>query len=164
MKHVCLALLLFLVVAPFATAKNGPEYAQFGRDIRIGPDQQAGDLTCIGCSIYISGQVSGDVAAIGGNVVMEGDGSVAGDVTTVLGNVRLNDTAKVGGDLAAVGGSLRRQPTVTIGGDVTALEGRAWFWLILGPPILMLVGIAWLIVWLLDRRRRPHPAPLARAA
>ena len=50
MKHVCLALLLLLVIAPFATAKNGPEYAQFGRDIRIGPDQQAGDLTCIGCA------------------------------------------------------------------------------------------------------------------
>jgi hypothetical protein len=164
MKPVCLALLLLLAIAPFATAKNDPEYAQFGRDIRIGPDQQAGDLTCIGCSIYILGQVSGDVTAVGGNIVMSGDGSVAGDLTTVLGDVRLSDTAKVGGDLAAVGGSLRRQPNVTIGGDVTALDGRAWIWLIVGPPILMLVGIVWLIVWLLDRGRRPQPAPLARAA
>lgn len=163
MKHACLALLLLLAVAPFATAKNDPEYAQFGHDIRIGPDQQAGDLTCIGCSIYILGQVSGDVTAVGGNIVMDGDGSVAGDLTTVLGDVRLNDTAKVAGDLAAVGGALRRQPGVSIGGDVTALEGRVWFWLIIGPPVLMLAGVIWLIVWLLERRR-PQPTPLARAA
>ena len=163
MKSACLAILLLLAIAPFATAKDNPEYAQFGHDIRINPDQQAGELTCIGCSIYISGQVSGDVTAIAGNVVMEGEGSVAGDLTTVLGDIRLNDAARVSGDLAAVGGSLRRQPGVTIGGDVTALEGRVWFWLILGPPILILVGIVWLIVWLLERRR-PQPARLARAA
>lgn len=164
MKHACFAFLLLLAIAPFATAKDNPEYAQFGHDIRIGPGQEAGDLTCIGCSIYILGQVSGDVTAVGGNVVLEGDGSVAGDLTTVLGDVRLNDSAKVAGDLAAVGGSLRRKPEATVGGDVTALEGRVWFWLIVGPPVLMLAGLIWLVVWLLERRRRPQPVPMVRAA
>lgn len=164
MKHACFAFLLLLAFAPFATAKDNPEYAQFGHDIRIGPNQEAGDLTCIGCSIYVLGQVSGDVTAVGGNVVLEGDGSVAGDLTTVLGDIRLNDSAKVAGDLAAVGGSLRRQPEATVGGDVTALEGRVWFWLIVGPPVLMLAGLIWLVVWLLERRRRPQPVPMVRAA
>ncbi len=164
MKHAYLALILLLATVPFAAAKNSPEYAQFGHDIRINPDQQAGDLTCIGCSIYIQGEVSGDVTAVGGNIVIDGEGSVAGDLTTVLGDVRLNDAAKVAGDLAAVGGSLRRQAGATVGGDVTALEGRVWFWLIVGPPILGLVGIVWLVVWLLERRRRPQPTQFARAA
>lgn len=164
MKYACFAFLLLLAFASFATAKDNPEYAQFGHDIRIGPDQEAGDLTCIGCSIYILGQVSGDVTAVGGNVVLEGDGSVAGDLTTVLGDVRLNDSAKVAGDLAAVGGSWRRQPEATVGGDVTALEGRIWFWLIVGPPVLMLAGLIWLVVWLLERRRRPQPVSMVRAA
>jgi hypothetical protein len=164
MKHACLALLLLLAVAPFATANESPEYTQFGHDIRIGPDQQAGDVTCIGCSIYILGEASGDVTAVGGNVVVEGDGSVGGDLTTVLGDVRLNDSAKVGGELTAVGGALRPQPGVAVGGDVTALEGRLWYWLILGPPLLMLAGLIWLVVWLLERRRRPQPVPMVRAA
>jgi hypothetical protein len=163
MKRISLVLFLLFATVPFATASD-PEYTQFGHDIRIGPDQEAGEVTCIGCSIYISGQVSGDVTAIAGNVVMEGEGSVAGDLTTVLGDIRLNDTSKVGGDLAAVGGALRRQPGATVGGDVTALEGRAWVWLIVGPPVLFLAGLIWLVVWLLERRRRPQPAPLVRAA
>jgi hypothetical protein len=164
MRRISLALLLLLLTVPFAAANSDPEYTQFGHDIRIGPDQQAGELTCIGCSIYIFGQVSGDVTAIGGNVVMEGDGSIGGDVTTVVGDIRLNGTSKVGGDLAAVGGALRRQPGAIVGGDVTALEGRGWVWLIVAPPVLFLAGLIWLIVWLLERRRRPQPAPLARAA
>jgi hypothetical protein len=164
MKHACLALLLLLATVPFATAKDNPEYTQIGHDIRIGPDQQAGEVTCIACSIYILGQVSGDVTAVGGSVVMEGDASVGGDLTTVLGSVRLDDSAKVGGDLAAVGGSLQRDPGATVGGDVTALQGRIWFLLILGPPVLMLAGLIWLIVWLLERNRRTQPAPLARVA
>jgi len=164
MKRLSFTLFLLLAAVPLATANSDPEYTQFGHDIHIGPDQQAGDLTCIGCSIYIMGQVSGDVTAVGGSVVMEGDGSIGGDVTTVIGDIRLNGTSKVGGDLAAVGGALRRQPGATVGGDVTALEGRGWVWLIVGPPILLLAGLIWLIVWLLERRRRPQPAPLARVA
>jgi hypothetical protein len=164
MKPALLAVLLVLTIVPFAAAKNSPEFTQIGRDIRIGPDDEAGDITCIACSIYISGQVAGDVTAIGGNVLIDNQGSVAGDLTTVLGSVRLNDAAKIAGDLAVVGGTLRRAPQVQVSGDVTALEGRAWIWLMLAGPLLILAGTIWLIIWLLDRRRRPAPAQVARAA
>jgi len=165
MRDSYLPFVFFLLASvPFASAKDNPEYTQFGHDIRVGPDQQTGDLTCIGCSIYIRGQVAGDVTAVAGNVVIEGEGSVAGDLTTVLGDVRLESGTKVAGDLAAVGGSLRRQPEAIVGGDVTALEGRGWFWLIVGPPVLIFAGIAGLVVWLVQRRQRPAPTPLARAA
>jgi len=155
--------LLLVAVVPRAIAKNSSEYTQIGHDIRIGANQKTADLTCINCSIYVRGQVTGDVTTIHGSVVIEDDGSVAGDVTSVLGNIRLEKGTKVDGDLTAVGGKVSRQPDATVAGDVTSLEGQSWFWLILGFPVLLFAGIIALIVWLIQRRRAPTPS-LARAA
>lgn len=155
--------LVLLCAVPPAVAKNNSEYTQFGHDIRIGATQKTNDLTCINCSIYVHGQVAGDVTAIHGNVVIDGDASVAGDVTAILGDVRVDKGTKVAGDLTAVGGKVSRQPEATVAGDVTSLEGQAWFWLILGFPVLLVAGIVTLIVWLVQRSRTPAPS-LARAA
>ncbi|HWX93392.1 MAG TPA: polymer-forming cytoskeletal protein [Terriglobales bacterium] len=158
-----LAVLLLVCVAPYASAKNNSEYTQFGHDIRIGANQKTHDLTCIHCSIYVHGQVAGDVTAIHGNVVVDGDASVAGDVTAVLGDIRVDKGTKVAGDLTAVGGKVSRQPEATVAGDVTSLEGQSWFWLILGFPVLLIAGIIALIVWLVQRSKTRAPS-LARAA
>jgi hypothetical protein len=80
-----------------------------------------------------------------------------------LGDVRVDKGTKVAGDLTAVGGKVSRQPEATVAGDVTSLEGQAWFWLILGFPILLVAGIVTLIVWLVQRSRTPATS-LARAA
>jgi predicted acyltransferase (DUF342 family) len=168
MKQIDLVRLRFLVLllvagVPCAFARNNSEYTQFGRDIHIGANQKVADLTCINCSVYVRGQVAGDVTAIHGSVVIEDDGSVAGDVTAVLGNVRVDKGTRVAGDITAVGGKVSRQPEATVAGDVTALEGQSWFWLILGFPIVFFAGIIALIVWLVQRRKTPAPS-LARAA
>jgi hypothetical protein len=155
--------LLLACVAPRASAKSNSEYTQFGHDIRIGANQKTNDLTCINCSIYVHGQVAGDVTAIHGNVVIDGDASVAGDVTAVLGDVRVDKGTKVAGDLTAVGGKVSRQPEATVAGDVTSLEGQSWFWLILGFPVVLVAAIIALIVWLVQRSKTPAPS-LARAA
>jgi hypothetical protein len=157
------AVLLLVCVVPYANAKNKSEYTQFGHDIRIGANQKTNDLTCINCSIYVHGQVAGDVTAIHGNVVIDGDASVAGDVTAVLGDVRVDKGTKIAGDLTAVGGKISRQPEATVAGDVTSLEGHSWFWLILGFPVVLIAGIIALIVWLVQRSKTPAPA-MARAA
>jgi hypothetical protein len=157
------AVLLLVCVVPYAIAKNNSEYTQFGHDIRIGANQKTNDLTCINCSIYVHGQVAGDVTAIHGNVVIDGEASVAGDVTAVLGDVRVDKGTKIAGDLTAVGGKVSRQPEATVAGDVTSLEGRSWFWLILGFPVVLIAGIIALIVWLVQRSKTPTPS-LARAA
>ncbi len=164
-SFLSLAFLSSLVIAgsPFAAAAGNREYTQIGHDIRVSAGEQTGDLTCIQCSIYVRGEVGGEVTAIHGNVVIENEGSVGGDVTAVLGDVRVASGTKIGGDVTAVGGAVRRQAGATIGGDVTALEGQGWFWLILGFPIVLFAGIIALIVWLVQRRRTPV-APLARAA
>jgi predicted acyltransferase (DUF342 family) len=156
-----LFLVLFLV--PVASAKNNSEITQFGHDIRIAPDQKTADLTCIGCSIFVRGEVAGEVTTICGSVSIEGDGQVAGDVTTIGGNVRVDNGTKIAGDLTAIGGKVSRQPQATVAGDVTTFEGKTWLVLIFGLPLLLFAGIIALLVWLVQRSRRPVQ-PLARAA
>lgn len=145
-----------------AFARSTGEIVQFGHDIRINQDQQANDVTCIGCSIYVRGQVAGDIAAIGGNIVLQGNGMVAGDLTTVLGDLRMDEGTQIAGEVSVIGGRMLRPQSARIAGDVTVMQGRSWIYLALISPFLILAGIIALIVWLL-RRRKPAPV-LARAA
>ena len=62
-------------------------------------------MTCVGCSIYIRGQASGDVTAIAGSVFAESGASIAGDVTAMGGDARVESGAQVAGDLTAIGGT-----------------------------------------------------------
>ena len=165
MKHPSFPLLVLLLgtAMPSAFAKDTREYTQFGHDIRIAQGEKTAELTCFGCSIYVSGEVAGDVTAFSGNVVIQTGGSVAGDLTVFLGDVRLSEGSNIGGDLTTFGGSLRRQPGATVGGDTTTFQGQAWIWVIFGVPVLFLAAIVALVVWLVQRRRRPEPV-FARAA
>ncbi len=144
-----------LTAACHSFAKDNPEETQFGHDIRIDAGQRVGDVTCIDCSIYVAGESAGEVTAIRGNVVVEGGGSIGGDVATIWGDVRLRSGAQIGGDVAAVGGGVRREPGSNIGGDVTSLEGSKWVLAILVPPLFLLGLIVALIIWLVQRARRP---------
>jgi predicted acyltransferase (DUF342 family) len=160
-RHFCIIALALAVALP-AFAKSSGEITQFGHDIRIGQDQRANDVTCISCSVYIRGQVAGDIVTIGGNIVLEDNGMIAGDVTTVLGDLRLDNGTQIAGEVSVIGGKLRRPAEAKIAGDVTVMEGRAWIYLALISPLLILAGIIALVVWLV-RRRRPAPV-YARAA
>lgn len=164
MKNPSFPLLLLLLgtAMPSAFAKDTREYTQFGHDIRVAQGEKAAELTCFGCSIYVSGEVAGDVTAFSGNVVIQTGGSVAGDLTVFVGDVRLSEGSNIGGDLTTFGGSLHRQPGATVGGNTTTFQGRAWIWLMFGLPVLFLTGIVGLVVWLIQRRR-PEPV-FARAA
>ncbi len=153
----CLAALVFLLgLSGLVMAEDNPSRAQTNRDIRVEPGQKVGDLSCINCSIYIRGEVAGDVFALHGNVVIEGGASVAGDIATLFGNIRVANGGSVAGDVAAIGGAVRRQPQAAIAGDVTSLEGKGWLLLLLLCPLVILALMIALIVWLvhLCRRRR----------
>jgi hypothetical protein len=149
------------LVAP-ALAAGNPDRTQFGHDIRLEAGQQAADLTCVNCSVYIAGDVAGDVTAINGRVVLEGAGQVAGDVTAVLGDVRVDSGTKISGDLTAVGGKVRRATDAQVAGDVTELQGKGWLLLMIAVPLFILGSLIALVVWLLQRNRRPAQVP-ARA-
>jgi cytoskeletal protein CcmA (bactofilin family) len=136
---------------------KGSDRLQFNHDIFVDPGQDSGDLTCVNCSVFVRGQVAGDVTAIHGNVVVEQGSQVAGDVTVVLGDLRLQSAAQVAGDVTTVGGTVRREPQATIAGDVTSLAGVGWVILVFLLPLAFVGGMIALIVWLIARIPKPTP-------
>lgn len=151
-----------LVVVAFmpllALAEHSPDRVQIGRDIYVEANQRAGDLVCINCSIFLRGEATGDAVAVGGNVVVEHDARIAGSVTTVLGDVRLQGGSQIAGDVVAVAGAVRRDPAATIAGETTSLAGTGWALLIFLVPLVILGGLIAVIVWLIQRSRRPTAA------
>ncbi len=139
----------------FAQTASKSDQTHIGRTIRVAENEQVGEVTCIACSIYVRGQVAGDVTTVGGSIFIEGQGQIAGDVTTVGGNIRLDSTSKIAGDVTAVGGEIRRAPGAQISGDITSIGGGVWLPLVLLAPFVFLGLLVWLIVWLIQRARRP---------
>jgi len=160
-RRICVsALLLLFAFTPVAFAQGRSDVFHWGRDITIREGESAQDVTCMFCSIFVRGQVGGDVAAFGGRVVVEG--TVQGDVSAFGGDLRLAGSGKVNGDVAVFGGRLARDPQGSVGGEIAVFEGKVWLLLIFGLPLVLLAGLAWLIAWLLQRSRRPAAIP-ARA-
>jgi hypothetical protein len=147
---------LALLATP-ALAQKGSDRVQFNHDIFVDSGQKSGDLTCVNCSIFVRGEVAGDVTAVHGNVVVEQGSQVAGDVTVVLGDLRLQSAAHVAGDVTTVAGTVRREPQASVAGDVTSLAGVGWALLIVLLPLAFVGGIIALIVWLIVRIQKPTP-------
>jgi hypothetical protein len=149
------ALLLLVALAPFARADQ--DHATFGNDITIAEGQSAGDIACAFCSVHIHGDVKGDVAVLFGNVSVDANHSISGDVAILGGDLNLADQAEVGGDVAIAAGNAYLASDATIRGDHTVLPGRFW---LLAPfaPLLILIGIIWLIAYLVRRNRYEFPA------
>jgi acetyltransferase-like isoleucine patch superfamily enzyme len=163
LQRLSVLTLAVVITVPAAFAKSdGSEITQFGHDIRIGEDQKASDVTCFNCSVYVEGQVAGEITTIHGNIVLEENAMVGGEVTSLLGDVRMSDGAKIAGEVTVLGGKIRRPPSASIAGNVTVMEGAVWVYIMVLSPFLFLAAVIALIVWLV-RRRRPAPV-LARAA
>jgi hypothetical protein len=152
-----------LILAVAANAKENPEYTHIGHNITIDADQQAGDVTCLGCNIYIRGQVSGDATTLGGSIFIEDHGQVSGDVTTVAGGLRLDPGVEIGGDATVVGGEMRRVAGAEVGGDVTHVGGFSGLWLLLifALPLAILGGIIALLIWIVRRLTVPRATATA---
>jgi hypothetical protein len=117
--------MLALLASPYTSqAESNADRFQFNHDIRIESGERVGDVTCIGCSIHVRGQTSGDVTAIAGSVFAESGASIAGDLTAIGGDARVEIGAQVAGDLTTIGGTLRRDPQTSVAGDVTTVGGR----------------------------------------
>jgi len=163
LNRAVLVVLAAVLVSSPAFAKGGSDITQFGHDIRVQEDQRAGEITCFACSVYIRGQVSGDITTFGGSLVLDQNAMVAGEVTTFWGDVRAGENTKIAGDVTVMGGRLRRQPSTMISGEVTTFQSGALVWLMVLSPFVFLAGIIALVIWLVRRNRRPSPV-MARAA
>jgi hypothetical protein len=158
LRAFCLLVTFLVPSATLAAGANADRF-QINHDIQIQPDEKVGDATCINCSIYVRGQVSGDVTTINGNVIAEQGATIGGDVTAVRGNARIENGTQVAGDLTTVAGTVHRDPQAIVAGDVTSLGGSGWVFLIFLLPLAVLGGIIALIIWLIQRSRRPVAVP-----
>jgi cytoskeletal protein CcmA (bactofilin family) len=157
-RNILCILVIAAGVPAIAAASNAPERFQMNRDIRIEQGERAGDISCLNCSVYIRGEVAGDVFALHGNIVVETGGSVSGDMSTLIGNIRVASGGSVAGEVAAIAGGVRRDPQSTIAGDVASMEGTQWLLLVVLTPLVMIAVVVAFIIWLVQRSRRPATA------
>jgi len=147
-----------MLCSPFAVAENPADRVQVGRSIVVQPGESAGDLVCVGCSIRVRGQTSGDVVAVAGNITVESEAKIAGDAVAVAGGVRLEKGAQVRGNAVTVGGRLYRDPDAVISREVSVRSG-GWLLPIFLVPLLVVGGVVAFIIWLIQRGIRPAQVP-----
>jgi hypothetical protein len=149
------ALLLLAAIAPtFARADQGR--VSFGNDITVREGESASDIACAFCTVRVHGSVKGDIAVLFGSVTVDDNQSVSGDIAILGGDLDLHGESAVGGDVAIAAGSANLSQGATIRGDRMVLPGRLWL-LLPFAPILILIGIIWLIVYFVRRNRYPYP-------
>jgi len=148
-------LLFCFALSTAALAEGDHDRTQFGRNISIGPGEEATEVTCFGCSVRVRGHVTSDVTTFGGSIVVEDQGQVGGDATSFGGDVRLNQEAKVDGGVTVFGGRIHRDATATVRGDVTNFSGGGWLVLVFGLPFVMFGAFVAFLIWLIRRLMRP---------
>ncbi|MGD0442681.1 MAG: polymer-forming cytoskeletal protein [Edaphobacter sp.] len=149
------AVLLTTTLPGFARSTN--DHATVGSDITIDEGEMAGDIACVFCTVRIHGEVKGDVAVLFGRVEVDAGRSIAGDVAAFGADVDLGQDATVGGDVAIVAGDVKASQGAMIHGSSTILPGRIWLLLPLAP-VMILIGLIWLIVYIVRRNRYQFPA------
>jgi len=151
-----LLLVLFATTAFAKEKRNGNDRASFGSDITVSEEETAGDIACAFCSVHLRGNVSGDVAVAFGHVIVEPGRTIAGDTAILEGDLHLGEGSSVNGDLAILAGTDRLAEGATIHGS-RAVIPQPLGTLILLSPLLFLIGIIWLIVYLVRRNRYRFP-------
>src|SRR5665213_3088685 len=154
-KLLLAAALLLVASTPFARADQGR--AGFGGDITVAEGETAGDIACAFCSVHVHGDVKGNVAVFMGNVTVDPTHAISGNVAMVGGDLNLASESEVGGNVAIMAGNANMAPEATIRGNRTVMPGRGWL-IIPFAPLLILIGIIWLIVYMVRRNRYRFPA------
>ena len=139
-----------------AFAKSGNDRASVGDDITISEGETAGDVACAFCSVHVHGEVKGDVAVLFGTISVDAGRSIGGDVAALGGNLSLGAGSWVGGDVAIAAGDVTTGDGAAIHGSRAVAPSKIWLLLPLAP-LLVLIGLIWLIVWLVQRNRYQFP-------
>ena len=153
---LCAAALLSMTLAGTTWAHAEQDRASVGNDITIHEGETVADVACAFCSVRVHGEVKGDIAVLFGSVSIDEDKTVSGDVAILGGDLMLGEDARVGGDVAIAAGLANLDPSAGIGGTRSILSGGAWLLLPLAP-VLILAGIIWLVVYLVQRNRYRLP-------
>jgi hypothetical protein len=157
MRRWLLAVGLILASALPAFAKGSEDRAGVGNDITIAEGETAGDIACVFCAVRVHGDVRGDVAVMFGRIEIDPGHTISGDVAALGADMNLGEGATVGGDVAIAAGDAKLAPGAMIHGSRMVLSNRMWL-LLPFAPLLILIGLIWLIVHLVRRNRYQFPA------
>ena len=153
------ALLVLLASSGSAFAKGhseGNDRVSFGSDITISEGESAGDIVCFFCSVKVHGDVGGDTVVFFGNLTVDSGRKIGGDVAIFGGDLNLSEEAVAGGDVSVIAGNANLAQNAVIHGSRTVMQGTFWL-LVPFIPLLVLIGIIWLIVRLFRRNRYRYP-------
>ncbi len=157
MRRLLLAVAVVLASALPAYARSTDDRATFGSDITIAEGDTAGDVACMFCNVHVHGDVRGDVAVMFGKVDVDAGRSISGDVAALGADLNMGEGATVGGDLALAAGDANLASGAMVHGSSMVLPGKIWL-LLPFAPLLILIGIIWLIVYVVRRNRYQFPA------
>jgi hypothetical protein len=150
------ALLLAILTPLTAFAKGANDRSSVGSDISINEGETVGDVACVFCSVHVHGDVTGDAAVVFGSLTVDSGHKINGDAAVIGGDLNLAEGAEIGGDVAIIAGDANLAEGAIIHGSRTVMPGRLWL-LVPFAPLLVLIGIIWLIVYLVRRRRYQFP-------
>jgi hypothetical protein len=94
-----------------------------GGSLRIEKDEIVKNVTIVGGSVDVLGEVMGDLTVAGGSAHVRKDGHVHGAATAIGGSLDVEDGATVDGDVGVVGGVLTRAPGAKIHGAIVQGKG-----------------------------------------
>jgi hypothetical protein len=157
MRRLLLAVALLLATTLPAFARSSDDRASVGNDITVAEGETASDIACVFCTVHIHGDVRGDVAVLFGKVELDPGRSISGDVAALGADLNLGPGATVGGDIAIAAGDANLAPGAMVHGSSMVLPGRIWL-LLPFAPLLILIGLIWLIVYIVRRNRYQFPA------
>jgi hypothetical protein len=152
MRRLLLAVAVVLASALPAYARSTDDRATFGSDITIAEGDTAGDVACMFCNVHVHGDVRGDVAVMFGKVDVDAGRSISGDVAALGADLNMGEGARVGGDLALAAGDANLASGAMVHGSSMVLPGKIWL-LLPFAPLLILIGVIWLIVYIVRRNR-----------
>jgi hypothetical protein len=157
MRRWSVAVLLLVAATLPAFAKSDNDRVSFGSDITVAEGETVGDIACVFCDVRIHGDVKGDVAVMFGRVEIDAGHSISGDVAALGADLVLGEGATVGGDVALAAGDANVAEGAMIHGSRMVLPSRLWL-LLPFAPFLILIGVIWLIVYIVQRNRYQFPA------
>jgi hypothetical protein len=151
-------LALSLTLPAFARHSHGShDRASFGSDINVAEGDTVGDIACAFCSVHVHGDVTGDVAVAFGSVTVDPGRNISGDTAIFKGDLNLGEGSTVHGDLAIMAGAAHLADGASINGSQSIIP-EPFGTLILLVPLLIFVGLIWLIVYLVRRNSYRFPA------
>ncbi len=95
-----------------------------GGHLTIEKGESVGDVTVLGGSVDVLGDVQGDLGVFGGSAHLHDGGEVHGDAVTLGGSLEIDDGATVDGDVTRIGGSVGKRGKAHVGGTVRDGEPR----------------------------------------